>query len=180
MERETIKESIVVEGRDDADAVGRAVDADIIITHGYGISKATFDRIRHAYETKGIIIFTDPDSAGSRIRKRLTEAFPGALQAHISRNEARAGDDIGVENAPPDVILKALTAAGRTVTVSHTEYDMGDMITYGLAGCRDSSRLRDVLGRRLGIGYGNAKAFLKRLNGYGISRDELERLLYEL
>ena len=68
-----INEVIVVEGRDDIDAVSKAVNADIIATHGYGITKDTIERIKSAYETRGIIILTDPDSAGQRIRKRLTD-----------------------------------------------------------------------------------------------------------
>lgn len=75
---ELIREVIIVEGRDDIDAVQKAVSADIIATHGYGISASTLDRIRRAYETRGIIILTDPDHAGGRIRKRLTELFPEA------------------------------------------------------------------------------------------------------
>ena len=35
---ELIREVIIVEGRDDIDAVQKAVSADIIATHGYGIS----------------------------------------------------------------------------------------------------------------------------------------------
>jgi ribonuclease M5 len=37
-----------------------------------------------------------------------------------------------------------------------------------------SSRRRDLLGAELGIGYGNAKQFLNRLNRYGITRDEFD------
>lgn len=55
---ELIREVIIVEGRDDIDAVQKAVSADIIATHGYGISASTLDRIRRAYETRGIIILT--------------------------------------------------------------------------------------------------------------------------
>lgn len=177
---EIIKEVIVVEGRDDIDAVNRAVHADCIATHGYGISRSTIERIRHAYESRGIIILTDPDSAGNRIRRRLTALFPDARQAYISKTEAVSGDDIGVENAQPDVIRKAVEAAGRTVTEFHEEYDPGDMFDYGLSGCADSRSLRDALGKKLGIGYGNASAFLKRLNGYGISREDLEKALIEI
>ena len=64
-----IKEVIVVEGRDDEAAVKKAVDAEIITTHGYGISQKTYRRIEEAYERCGIIIFTDPDFAGENIRK---------------------------------------------------------------------------------------------------------------
>ncbi len=172
-----IKEVIVVEGRDDIDAVQKAVNADIIATHGYGISRATVERIRKAYETRGIIILTDPDYAGKMIRQRLTDMFPDALHAYISKNEAIAKDDIGVENANPEVIRRAIEAAGRTLKEQRTEFTQQDMIYYGLAGADDSRFVRDKVGRKLGIGYGNAKAFLKRLNNYGISREELERCI---
>ena len=178
--KEHIHEVIVVEGRDDMDAVGKAVDADMIATHGYGIRPATIDRIRHAYETRGIIILTDPDRAGQRIRQRLTDLFPEARQAYISLSEAVSEHDIGVENASPEVIRKALQAAGRTCQQREPLYDAGDMMNYGLSGGAGSRELRDRLGRKLGIGYGNASAFLKRLNGYGIARKDLEDALSEI
>ena len=175
-----IQEVIVVEGRDDIDAVGKAVDADMIATHGYGIRPATIERIRYAYETRGIIIFTDPDRAGQQIRRKLTSLFPEARQAYLSQNEARSDYDIGVENASPEVILKALDAAGRTCGKRTELYSAGDLIDYGLSGNSGSRELRDRLGRKLGIGYGNASAFLKRLNGYGIARTDLEKALSEI
>ncbi len=182
MNNKLIKEVIVVEGRDDIDAVQKAVNADIIATHGYGISKATIDRIENAYKTRGIIILTDPDHAGNKIRQRLTEMFPDALQAYISKSEAKdkTDTDIGVENASPDVIAKAIEAAGRTFTEQHSEFTEKDMMYYGLAAGEGSRELRDALGRKLGIGYANSKGFLKRLNNYGIKRSDLERSITEL
>ena len=79
-----IKEIIVVEGRDDTAAIKRAVDAQTIETHGYGIKKQTWKLIEKAYRERGIIIFTDPDYAGMEIRRRLTEAFPGKLLKRVS------------------------------------------------------------------------------------------------
>ena len=57
------------------------------------------------------------------------------------------------------------------------EFDEADMAYYGLTGDGGARARRDLFGRKLGIGYGNAKAFLKRLNNYGISREELEACL---
>ncbi len=74
---ELIREVIIVEGRDDIDAVQKAVSADIIATHGYGISASTLDRIRRAYETRGIIILTDPDHAGPH-SEAADRTFPGS------------------------------------------------------------------------------------------------------
>ena len=158
----------------------RAVNADVIATHGYGISKSTLARIENAYRTRGIIILTDPDHAGNKIRQKLTRIFRNARQAYISKHEAMDKSDIGVENASPQVIAKAIEAEGRTFTEKSAEFNEQDMIDYGLAGGSDSRELRDKLGRRLGIGYGNAKAFLKRLNNYGISREKLEKQLEQI
>ena len=98
-----VKEIIVVEGRDDTAAIKRAVDANTIETHGFGIRKETWDLIEKAYNEKGIIIFTDPDFAGNEIRRKLTEKFPKAGQAYLSRRDATKSGDIGIENAEPEL-----------------------------------------------------------------------------
>lgn len=106
-----VSRAIVVEGRDDVAAVSRAADALIIPTHGFGITKETWDVIAKADAEKGLMILTDPDHAGEQIRRMLTERFPGAAQAYIARDDATDADDIGVENASPEVIREALTKA---------------------------------------------------------------------
>lgn len=65
-----IKEIIVVEGRDDVTAVKRAIDAELITTGGFGFPKGVMERIKVANERRGVIIFTDPDFAGEKIRKK--------------------------------------------------------------------------------------------------------------
>lgn len=59
-----IKETIIVEGRDDTAAIKRSVDALTIETHGYGIRQETWELIARAEAGTGIIVFTDPDHAG--------------------------------------------------------------------------------------------------------------------
>ena len=61
-----IKEVIVVEGKSDVLAIGRALEADCLITGGFGLSKRAMNDIKAAYEKRGIIILTDPDGAGER------------------------------------------------------------------------------------------------------------------
>ena len=63
-----IKEVLVVEGKMDVVAINKAVEADCIITEGFNLLPKTIKNIRAAYEKRGIIILTDPDSAGERIR----------------------------------------------------------------------------------------------------------------
>jgi ribonuclease M5 len=170
----SLSRAIVVEGRDDVDAVSRAADALIIPTHGYGITAETWAVIAKAYEEKGLVILTDPDHAGEQIRRKLTEKFPDAVQAYIARSDATRADDIGVENASPEVIREALEKALSHLShLSHTGVTMADLTELGLAGSEGASELRAAVCRELGIGYGNAGAMVKKLRGFGIDTDEL-------
>lgn len=172
-----LKETIVVEGKNDAAAIRRAVEADIITTSGFGITGETLERIRTAQERCGVIVLTDPDFMGDKIRNIISKRIKGVKHAYIPREEARSEDDIGVENAEPESILKALAMARYEKEEMNTTFTNRDMINYGLSGGSNSSGLRSRAGAALGIGYGNAKQFLNRLNRYGITREELEQVL---
>jgi len=167
-----IKEIIIVEGRDDTAAVKRAVSGQTIETHGFGIKQETWALIEKAYRQAGIVIFTDPDYAGEQIRKKLTEKFPKAKQAYLSREDAVKSGDIGIEHAAPEDIIAALDCARCLREEESRVFTMSDMREYGLAGRLQSAEKRDKLGKALGIGYGNSKSFLNKLNRYGITREE--------
>jgi len=167
-----IKEVLIVEGKMDVAAIDKAVDADCIITGGFTLNKRTLANISAAYNKRGIIILTDPDSAGERIRKFLTKKFPDAKHAYIPRIEATANNDIGIEQASPESIRTALSKV-RTVEINpREEFTAAEMVNFGLSGGVESSSLRDKIGAALGIGYGNVKTFVKRLNSYGVTRAE--------
>ena len=167
-----IKEVIVVEGRDDITAVKRAIDAEMIATGGFGINKKVIDRIKEAQKRKGVIVLTDPDFAGEKIRKKIAAEVPGCKHAFLPREEAKKDGDIGIENASPKSILAALERVRTESTEKREEFKQVDLIRNGLIGNEDASHRRDELGKILGIGYGNAKQFLSRLNNYGVSREE--------
>lgn len=170
-----IREVIVVEGRDDEAAVRRAVEAQTIATHGYGIRAGTWSILQKAYETSGLIIFTDPDYAGEQIRKRLLTRFPNSKQAFLPRDAAEHKGDIGIENASPENIRLALAHARSTMIEKTEQFTRADLFSYGLEGVPGATERRDKIGALLGIGYGNAGTFLARLNHFGIQREELEQ-----
>ena len=179
LEIRMIKEVLVVEGKMDVVAIGKAVEADCIITEGFNLKPKALDAIKQAYKKRGIIILTDPDSAGERIRQFLSKRFPDAKHAFVPRDEATANDDIGIEQASPESIRKALEKL-RTLDWNPSEIFSGaDLIRAGLSGAADASERRARLGARLGIGYANAKTFLLRLNHYGVTREEFEAALAE-
>ena len=175
-----IKELIVVEGKDDVSAVKKAVDADCIITSGFGITPKILKRIEDAVEKRGVIIFTDPDFAGEKIRKTISSKIKGCKHAYLPRIEGTLNGDIGIENASPESIIKALSKVQTEVENPKEEFTMTDMMLNGLLGKEDSTKKRDKLGMILGIGYGNAKQFLNRLNRYSITREEFEKAIKEI
>lgn len=172
-----IKQVIIVEGKSDIARVGMAVEADMIATGGFALRKKTIDEIRCAYEKRGIIILTDPDGPGERIRQRLSKMFPKALHAFVPKSEASTADDVGIEDASPDSIRKALEKLRILYQEDSGLFSTEDLFTAGLSGQPDSSQKRARVGALLGIGYGNAKQFVKRLNHYGITRDEWDQAL---
>lgn len=175
-----IKEVLVVEGKMDVVAIDKAVEADCIITEGFNLKPQALDSIAKAYQKRGIIIMTDPDSAGERIRRFLTKGFPEAKHAFIPKEDATANNDIGIEQASPEAIRTAL-AKVRTMDWEPTNNFTGaDLLKAGISGSPAASEKRAKLGAVLGIGYANAKTFLQRLNHYGITRQEFQQAVAEL
>lgn len=175
-----IKEVIVVEGRDDITAVKRAVDAELIATGGFGFPKGVMERIKEASRRRGIIIFTDPDFAGEKIRKTITNEISGCKHAFLPREEAIKDGDIGIENASVESIRAALAKVRSESIEKRNEFTNSDLIKNGLIGNEEASYRRDELGKILGIGYGNAKQFLSRLNNYGVTKEEFKNATEKL
>ena len=163
-----IQQVIVVEGKSDIARVRQAVDADLIATGGYALRSAVIQDIRAAYEKRGIIILTDPDGPGEKIRSRLSVMFPEALHAFVPKSDAS-----------PESIRKALDKVRILYQESSHEFHMEDLWNSGLTGAEDATGKRASVGAILGIGYGNAKQFLRRLNHFGITRKEWESALEE-
>ncbi len=175
-----LKEVIVVEGKMDTAAVKRAVDADTIETGGFNLLPHTLKAIDAAYHKRGIIILTDPDGAGERIRRFLTERFPDAGQAFIPKPLATAHNDVGVEQAQPEAIRDALSKVRSHSYTPEREFTVDDLWHNGLSGSCNSAQRRDALGAELGIGYGNTKVFLRRLNSYSVTREEFNEALAKI
>lgn len=169
-----IKEIIVVEGKSDISAVKKAVDAEVISTSGLGINEKIINVIKKASRNKGIIILTDPDYPGKKIRNILSSEIENCKHAFIPRDKANKNGNIGVENASPEEIRQALSNAKAELSLDRNEFTKHDMVYYELIGNENASKRRGKIGDEIGIGYCSAKQFLKRLNSFGITREELE------
>ena len=179
-----IKEVIVVEGKDDTTAVKRSVDADTIETNGSAISKETLMKIQHAQEKRGVIVFTDPDYPGRRIRAIIEEHVPGVKHAFLSKEKtiAKNGKGLGIEHAKDEDIRSALenVYTPKTETDTTTEIPIKMLVEARLIGYSNSRDRRTKLGELLKIGYTNGKQLQKRLSVFQISLKQLEEAISQL
>lgn len=173
---------IVVEGIHDEMKIKSVYpDANVVITNGSEISQITLDLIKKLSETNEIIIFTDPDSPGEAIRKRITEVVPNAKQAFLRKKDAISKNKkkVGIEHATKETIMDSLENV-YTFTESNNNITMADLFNLGLNGSANSQMLRDKISEYLNIGKPNAKTFLKRINLIQISFEELKELCQKL
>ena len=173
---------IVVEGLHDKIKVESIYpNANIVITNGSEISQDTIQLIQTLSKTNQIIIFTDPDSPGERIRNVIAKAVPSSYHAFLRKKDSisRNGKKVGIEHASKECIIESLS----TVYLNQQEEDtitLADMYELGLMGMPDSSALRERLADEFNIGRPNAKTFLKRVNMLQIKKEVLEELCRKL
>ncbi|OKL35764.1 ribonuclease M5 [Domibacillus mangrovi] len=177
-----IKEIIVVEGKDDTVKIKLAVDADTIETRGSAVDERVVEQVRHAQATRGVIIFTDPDYPGHRIRNMISEQVPGCRHAFLPKEEAieKLGRGVGVEHASIESIRKALCDAQYMENNAKEQMTMEDLVDAGLIGGDRAKARREKLGIKLKIGYANGKQLHKRLIMFQVTREQFIAALKEV
>ena len=177
-----IKEIIVVEGKSDTVAVKRATGADTIETNGSAIDEGTLVRIQHAENTRGVIVFTDPDYPGRRIRAIIEERIPSVRHAFLEKKKtiAKNGKGLGIEHAKDEDIRNAIHAVYTVEDRPSIEIPLADLMAAKLIGHPNARRRRDRLSEMLQIGQVNGKGLKKRLEMFRISTEKLEEALIVL
>ncbi|MER1987651.1 MAG: ribonuclease M5 [Solibacillus sp.] len=178
-----IREIIVVEGKDDTTAIKRATGADTIETNGSAISEETLRRIAHAQDKRGVIVFTDPDYPGRRIRAIIEERIPNVKHAFLAKAKtiAKNGKGLGIEHACDEDIREALsnvyTPSSEEVT---EEITLEDLMIARLIGHPQAKERRDSLGEILNIGMTNGKQLHKRLMMFQITVEQFAQAVQQL
>ena len=182
-EKRKIPEVIVVEGKDDTANLKRYYEVDTYETRGSAINQDDLERIATLQELRGVIVFTDPDYNGERIRKIIMQEIPQAKHAFLNRGEAvpqskTKGRPLGVEHAGFEDLEKALAGLVGSYEDEHFfDITKSDLMRLGLLMGSDSRKRREYLGEALRIGYCNGKQLLKRLELFGICLAQVEETM---
>ena len=119
-----IKEAIVVEGKYDKIRLSGLVDATIVEAGGFHIykDKEKLDLLRLLAQRTGLVVLTDSDASGFKIRRFLNGAIGPQYLKHVynpdvygkerSKAQPSAEGKLGVEGMTTQVLLEAFCQAG--------------------------------------------------------------------
>lgn len=190
-----VKQAIIVEGKYDKIRLSNIVDAVIIETRGFGIykNKEIAELIRSLAKKTGIIILTDSDSAGFRIRSHIRgivkdgeiiNVYIPDIPGKEKRKTVRSKQGLlGVEGIDDKTLLNAFEKAG--VLAEKSENSQNDPITKatlfdcGLTGCNNSALLREKIQQKLGLPRQLSTNLLIEILNKMYSKSEFEQIVKE-
>ena len=172
-----INEIIVVEGRHDTQQLKKYFDCETIETGGSSIDDKVIEQIRYASSTRGVIVFTDPDTPGNQIRHIINQHVPNCKNAFVDKHNARTEKKVGIEHADKDTLWNALQNIVTITDVPKGSLTTSDLLELGLSGQTNSAELRRKVGEYYHVGDGNAKTMLARLNCLAITKEELQEVI---
>ena len=164
-----IKEAIIVEGTYNQIKLSGFINGIIIKTNGFSVfnDKKKIETIKTLAEKTGIVILTDSDSAGFKIRNYIKQNIPESMVKHAYVPDIRGKEKrktavskeglLGVEGIDEDIIIKALKDSGCEIDGIKQEKEKtkeitkADLYILGLSGNDGSSQKRMRLCSELGI-----------------------------
>lgn len=193
-----LKEALIVEGKYDKIKLSSLTDALIITTDGFGVfkNKEKTALIKSLAESRGIIILTDSDTAGFKIRnyikgctrkgKIINVYIPEIFGKEKRKNEPSKEGKLGVEGIPADILKASLIKAGVAVNADSDVFDenkkekWADKIRLfddGFIGKHNSEEKRRSLLKELGLpSLLSANALIEVLNAM-FTPEEYEKAL---
>lgn len=168
-----IKEIIVVEGKTDTQVLKQLFDVETIETHGLALDEQTLQYIKKANETRGVIVLTDPDYPGIKIRNMIKDVVPHCKHAFVNKKDAIGKHKVGIAEARKDAIIEALD---NIVTFNDDQQSISweEFIDLDIIG---NKKKRLQIYEIFHLGYGNVKTLFKRLNMVGISKADIMNVL---
>lgn len=192
-----IKEAVIVEGDYDKIKLSGFIDGVIITTHGFAVytNENFIKTIQHMAETTGIVILTDSDSAGLRIRNFIKQKVLNGVVKHAyvpdirgvekRKRTASAEGLLGVEGMSEKIIINALREAGCTIDDKTDDGVKGDvtktdLYMLGLSGGKHSQELRQKLSQELGVPAKLSANMLLEVINRLVTYDELVEIVQKI
>ena len=176
IEKIKIRQAVIVEGKYDKIKLENIISANIITTDGFKIYNNAEKRalIKSLAEKTGIIIFTDSDAAGSRLRgfiksftagANIINIYAPAIPGKEKRKRAPSKENIlGVEGTDNKIIRELFAKFDAPGCSGARKISKLDFYNDGLSGGADSAKKREYLCGELNLPGMSANALLEAVN----------------
>ena len=165
----------MVEGKSDTALLKELFEVDTIETHGLALDKKTLELIKEANKTRGVIVLTDPDFPGKKIRDQIQTVVPNCKHAFVSKKDATGKKKLGIAEANKEAVVLALENMV-SFDVDNQSITWHEFIDLDIIG---NKQRRLLVYDLFNLGYGNVKTLFKRLNMVGISKEDVLKKLDE-
>lgn len=191
-----LKQAVIVEGKYDKIKLSSMIDSLIITTDGFSIfkNKEKISLIKELAEKDGIIILTDSDSAGFKIRnyikgctskgKIINIYIPEIFGKEKRKAESSKEGKLGVEGISVKILTEAFEKAGITVSDNEKKeslvFTRARLFDDGLIGRANSEEKRKKLLKELSLPSAlSTTAILEVLNSM-YTEDEYKQALEKI
>ena len=151
---------IVVEGRGDEAFLSSFIDSIYVVTNGFELNKKDIDFLKSIKDKNKIIVLTDSDDAGLKIRQRIEEEIPGCVNIVADINECNKNGKHGIAESNKKHILSLFK--GKLTLVKEEKTCVKSSELYGLG--LNNKNKRNELCEKLRLGNCNFKTMIKRIN----------------
>lgn len=170
----------VVEGRNDVTRLKQLFPKiNIVSVNGSAINQDIVEMLKDKVSDYEIILCMDPDYAGEKIRKYLEKELKNVTHIFIDRKDAHNKNHtkIGFEHVSDEVLLDAFSKHMKANVYKTSDITISFLHQEGLIAGSNSRKLRNLLANELNIGHVNGKTLFKRLNSFGITKEDVIKAL---
>ena len=168
---------LLVEGKDDESLIKSFLECYIFKTNGYDLKKEDIAFYKELSKRHNIIVLTDPDAAGERIRKVLNDEIKNTFNVFLNIDKCNKSNKHGVAESNKDHILEQLKDYLSNTPIKVGNLTPNDLSKLGLNGDSNAKEKRRYICERFSLGICNQKMLKERLNLLKISYDEIKEEL---
>lgn len=170
------KQLFVVEGKhDEMHLQSLYNEIQTISVGGSAVNKDALNFLVAHQDKFDIIILTDPDYPGMKIRQKIDEALNHAHHIYVEKKHAQYKNKVGIEHVSKihlDEAMKHVIRNGNKNTITQQEFN-----DLQLQGSKSNAEKRQRLAQALHLGKVNAKAMYKMINMLGLSKEDILKKL---
>lgn len=177
MDKIKIEGLVVVEGKSDIDYLSSFIDAKFYSVNGSAVNDKDINFIKKVSKKERIIVLTDPDFPGKKIRNIINDNVENVYNAYVRKEYSIYKNKVGVAECDKTEVLRALENLKNYNSTTTSNLTYNDLYDLKLIGYDNSKQLRDTICDELVIEHSNGKSFYKKIKILGYTKEDLKEIL---